>query len=132
MAKPRKLKIHDPNVVDRICTAIKVGATNEQAARCAGVSDRAIRSWLEKACVPGCRKVYSDFAEALSRARDEGIVTLAARIYKASEHDWRAAAHILACRSDDWVKKERRELSGKEGQPVGLQVFLPELEERKR
>ena len=46
-----------------------------------------------------------------------------------ADPDWRAAAHILSVRErDTWAKKHHLELTGKDEGPIGVRLFLPELE----
>jgi hypothetical protein len=135
--KPKKPgpipKLLDPVVREKLLNAVKVGLTYEQAAASAGLHRDTIRQWLVKADEPDAPEVYRLFRQALEQAQHEGLEELAARIYAASNKDWKAAAHLLACRyPEHWAKQERRqvELSGADDKPA-IQIFLPDRGGRK-
>jgi transcriptional regulator with XRE-family HTH domain len=135
--KPKKPgpipKLLDPVVREKLLNAVKVGLTYEQAAASAGISLNTITKWLAKAREPSADEIYTDFIKALEQAQYEGLEELAARIYAASNKDWKAAAHLLACRyPEHWAKQERRqvELSGADDKPA-IQIFLPDRGGRK-
>jgi hypothetical protein len=100
-------KLLDKAIVDRLLAAIRVGATHEEAAHCAGIHPSTMYVWLSKARQPRAPKLYTDFAEKFKRAESNGMVTVAERVFRASSDDWRAGAHWLACRSIRWVSREK-------------------------
>ncbi len=77
-----------------ILAAIKCGAPNKVACEGAGVGESTLYQWLELARErPGSE--YAEFAEQLTRARQEGRISRLALIQKAAKLDWRAAAWLL-------------------------------------
>ena len=84
MARPTKLT---PDVQQRICDAVGIGATYEHAAAYGGVSYEAFNTW---------RKRYVQFSEALKAAEGRAVVGWLAKIEKAaSDGTWLAAAWKL-------------------------------------
>lgn len=102
----RKSKIDDPAAVNKIVKAIKAGCTNEQAAGSVGISKKTLQEWLQRAEDPKEPEKFREFRDRITRARDEGIVSLAEIIRKASGRDWHAAKFILSVRSKEWVEKK--------------------------
>jgi len=125
----RASRIFGETLRGRIKAAIRAGCTQEVACQAAGVSTTAFQLWMQKARLPGDDfAMYRAFAAEMSRARGEGEAVLAARVFKASEHDWKAAARILAVRHPDrWANVERRMHSSAGGGPVRIEIVGPEL-----
>lgn len=89
--RPSKLT---PSTEARILNAVRCGAPNRVACAAAGISERTLYTWEERARDrPGSD--YAAFAERLDRARQEGITARLAIIQKAAVTDWRAAAWLL-------------------------------------
>lgn len=84
MARPTKLT---PDVQQRICDAVGIGATYEHAAAYGGVAYETFNGW---------RKRYVQFSEALKAAEGRAVVGWLAKIEKAaSDGTWQAAAWKL-------------------------------------
>lgn len=88
-----------PDVVARICAAIRAGATHEAAAGAAGIARKTLQTW--KARGEAGEEPYAAFSEGLARAHEEGQVRLVAIIANAAVTDWKAAAWILERRHRD-------------------------------
>ncbi len=89
--RPSKLT---PQVVAMVLAAIRCGASNRIACEGAGVGKSTLYQWLELARErPGSE--YAEFADQLTRARQEGRISRLAIIQKAAKMDWRAAAWLL-------------------------------------
>lgn len=108
-------------VLEIVCKGVKLGLSYERAAENAGVSRSVLHRWI---AADNAGKVqYRGVCDALAKARAEGETRLLARVIKAGEEDWRAAAWILERRHpDQYARVERRELTGPDGSPVQLQV----------
>ena len=91
LGRPSKLT---PDTEARILNAIRCGAPNKVACAAAGIGERTLYQWLEKSKeLPDSE--YAQFAQSLTRARQEGIAARLAIIQKAAGQDWRAAAWLL-------------------------------------
>lgn len=76
-----------PEVQQRICDALGVGATYEHAAAFGGIAYETLNEW---------RKSKPQFSEALKDAEGRAAVALLAKIQKAAgQGTWQAAAWIL-------------------------------------
>jgi hypothetical protein len=91
LGRPSKLT---PDTEARILGAIRCGAPNKVACAAAGIGESTLYQWLDKAEELPVSD-YAEFAESLTRARQEGIAARLAIIQKAAGTDWRAAAWLL-------------------------------------
>jgi hypothetical protein len=83
---PRRSKL-TPEVQQRICDAVVIGATYEHAAAYGGVAYETFNNW---------RKANVQFSEALKAAEARAVVGWLAKIEKAaSDGTWQAAAWKL-------------------------------------
>lgn len=82
---PRPTK-YAPEVVERICEAIRMGATYELAAGYGGVHYDTLRTWT---------RTKPAFFEALKAAEAEAAVGWLSKIEAASDESWQAAAWKL-------------------------------------
>lgn len=90
----RKTK-RTPEVEKRILDALRVGATQRDAAAAAGIDETTLWRWKE---------AFADFAESVTRAEGACAARMAARIYQEAtkdDGDWRA--------SESWLKRRRRD-----------------------
>lgn len=84
MARPTKLT---PEVQERICQAIAIGATYDLACKYGGITAETFAQW---------RKGKSGFSEAVQEAEGRAVVGWLAKIEKAaSDGTWQAAAWKL-------------------------------------
>jgi hypothetical protein len=96
MARPSKCSSEREQA---LLVAIRAGNTRRAACAYAGISEDSLERWAKRS---------AGFAEGLTRAEAEAEVSLVAIIRKAAETDWRAAAHLLACRRpEDWSPRAR-------------------------
>ncbi len=91
VGRPSKLT---PETEERILNAIRCGAPNKVACAAAGIGERTLYQWEEKARDQPDSE-YAQFAQKLTRAREEGITARLAIVMKAAKVDWRAAAWLL-------------------------------------
>lgn len=83
----------------RIVDALRAGNSRRAACASAGISDETLARWLEHSV---------DFAEAVMRAEADSELELVKIIRNAAAEDWKAAAHLLACRwPDTWAKRSQ-------------------------
>ncbi len=94
-------------VEDAIIENIRNCATQEIAARSAGISYRTLRNWLVWG--EAGREPYFHFFQALTRARVEVEYKLVDVWWKAAQRDWRAAMALLEQRFPETYGKRRLE-----------------------
>ena len=91
--RPSKLT---PKTRERICAAIRQGATREIAAASGGVGVSTVNDWLRLADVPDAAPKYSAFSAAVKLAEaDNALRALAVIEGAAIDGSWQAAAWIL-------------------------------------
>ena len=125
MARPHKFT---QATVDLILEGVRKGLPYKVAAEAAGVHYDTFNEWRKGELPQGRNKVerqaiadlFSEFSEALTRARAEGIGVLHDRIREASEKDWRAALALLERMDPDNYGRNRLEITGKDGGPIEL------------
>lgn len=83
MARPTK---YTPEAVERICEAIRLGATYELAAGYAGITYATFNTW---------RQEKPQFFDAVKEAEAAGALAWLRRIESASAETWQAAAWKL-------------------------------------
>ena len=113
MARRSKLT---PEVQQRICDAIVIGATYEHAAAYGGVAYETFNNW---------RHANVQFSEALKAAEARAVVGWLAKIEKAaSEGTWQAAAWKLERRYPDRYGRtvQQVEHGGIAGEPMTIKV----------
>lgn len=120
MARPgHKPAVLDPVVRAKILTALRTMAPLSVAARCAGLTGRAVELWLQKARTPGTRRVYRTFAAEVEKAEAEAEVFMAGTIAAKARKEWTAAAWLLERKYPErWGRRERFEVSGPGGAPL--------------
>jgi hypothetical protein len=121
MARPTKLT---PEIVDKICLAIRIGNHAKVAAALAGIGETTYYKWLEKADEPNAKKEYREFRESIERAEAEAEIEAVSRIRQASNNgDWKAAGWYLERKHGDrWGRNDklRQEISGINGAPIAI------------
>ena len=130
MARPTKLT---PEVHEAIVDGINAGLTFRLTCARAGVNPATFYRWLEKG-ETAKSGAYSEFCDAVERAKADSALRLISQITLQAPADWRAAAFILERRfPDDYGR--RAELTGKAGGPVQVDtkvqtqhVFQPSKE----
>ena len=115
MARPTKLT---PEVQQTLVFALSEGATVEHACDYAGIHKDTLYDWLKRG--EAGEAEFSDFSDAITRARGRGIVTDLATISKAVlAGDWKAAAWRLEHRYPaEYGKKVKTQ--GDPEQPVEI------------
>lgn len=83
MARPTK---YTPDCVERICEALKMGATYDLAAGYGGITYETFNTW---------RDAKPEFSDAVKAAEAEAAVGWLRKIEAASDESWQAAAWKL-------------------------------------
>ncbi len=98
---------YEPARVAKIIDAINLGATYELAAGYAGISPDTLTAWKDR---------YPDFSDMLREAEGRAATKWLAKIERAADIDWKAAA---------W-KLERRHPTqyGKQSEPTNVNVTI--------
>jgi transposase len=105
-----------PEVEKKILDAVRAGASMADAAGHAGVGERTVYDWLERAQQPKGPTKFSQFSQSLTRARADAKVGAIAAIRSAMPEDWRAALAFLERRHpQEWGRRTAHEVSGPEG-----------------
>ena len=120
MGRPTKLT---PEVQERIVQALRAGNYQETAAAYAGIGESTFYEWMERGRdEPG--SVYSEFVEAVTKAKADAEVRDVALIDKAAtDGSWQAAAWKLERKFPHrWGRVNRTEISGPDGAPVKVEV----------
>jgi transposase-like protein len=104
-----------------IIDLIRSGAFVKTAAQANGISESTLHYWVSRADEPDADPMYSEFSEALTRARALAEVDAVKLIVEAGHKHWRAAAWFLE-RSfpEHYGNRRRLEHVGGEGGPITL------------
>ena len=124
MARPKGTSRLDlePQLVSRIVTYIKAGAYLETAAAAAGVVKSTLHRWLRRGAEG--EEPFASFADAVHAALAEAEIRDLARIDRAAETQWQAAAWKLERRNPKmWGRREYTELTGADGGPIKYEQF---------
>jgi hypothetical protein len=112
---PRRSKL-TPEVQQRICDAVVIGATYEHAAAYGGIAQSTLYEWL---------KAKPEFSEALKAAEARAVVGWLAKIEKAaSDGTWQAAAWKLERRYPNVFGRtvQQVEHSGPGAEPLTIRI----------
>lgn len=94
---------------ERICVAIRQGATLESAAIYAGVPRSTFHDWLRRGRQPGARNPYKAFVAQIDEALAHFEVNAVAQIAKAgADGEWQASAWRLERRYPDRYGRRTR------------------------
>ena len=119
MTAGAKLKL-TPAVQKKITDAIAGGNYNVVAAQFAGIGQSTFYLWLEQgenAQSGKKREFWEAVKDAEARAETRNVLL----IERAADTQWQAAAWMLERKHyDRWGRKERHELTGKDGDPIAL------------
>ena len=111
MGRPPKL---NDEVTEAVARLIKVGVSNDIAAKSAGIGRSTFYDWMQRGTQPGkATAPHRKFRAAVEQAQAEAEATLVARISKAAANgSWQAAAWLLERGSPErWAKKKEREIA---------------------
>lgn len=106
MARPTKL---DADRQARICEALALGVSIEAAAAHAGLSATCVHEWMSRGRKG--ERLYAEFLEATTRARDAAEVRYAAVVAKAAKEGSESAARW-------WLERRRPETWGRKDADV--------------
>src|SRR5690349_20832931 len=114
--RPGRPTLLTPAVLDRVCKALREGATWEWAAMVAGIGPATLFTWKAKGTLPDAPPEYGEFLEAVTRAREEWVQVQLREIERAAstpnaktgQLDWRAREFLLETMERDRFGKARR------------------------
>ena len=119
MARPTKLT---PERHTAIVQAILAGNYAETAARYAGVATTTFYNWMNRG-KDGKSGLYVEFVDAVENAKAQAEIRDVALIERAAKVTWQAAAWMLERKFPDrWGRREKVELTGKDGGPIKHEV----------
>lgn len=100
-----------PALQQQICDSVRAGNWLETAAQAAEIDRDTLFAWKRKGRADleagRTNSIYAQFVNAIARAEAECEAASLARICKAAERDWRAAAWLLERRvPDHWVLRQ--------------------------
>src|SRR5262249_22072438 len=84
--KPGRPTKYDPQTVDKLLAALRVGLTHKQACLACGISQSTLADWRER---------YPDLEPRMEAAREEARQKALEGIKDAGQKDWRALAEWL-------------------------------------
>lgn len=118
----------DQERTDRMVAALRAGNFRQVACEYSGIDLSTFARWMRN----GLRQPNTDwgkFRRAVLEAERSAEVNCVARVMKATEKDWKAAAWWLERkRSNHWSRKEKLEHTGSNGGPIKANVkVLKEL-----
>lgn len=123
----RKTKL-DKDHTDRMVAALRAGNFRQVACEYSGLDYSTVVRWMRLG-TQRPNTPYGEFRRAVLEAERHAEVNCVARVMKAAEKDWKAAAWWLERkRNDRWSRKEKLEHTGSKGGPITAQVkVLKEL-----
>jgi hypothetical protein len=101
-----------PEIQERICGAIRIGATYRCSAKYAGINRATFFVWMKKGRTQK-RGLYRDFHSAVRKANAEAEVAAVRAIWQAGQNgDWKAAAWWLERRNPQrWALRDRKQFA---------------------
>lgn len=94
--------------IKQMSQAIRLGLTQRSACAAYGIHETTLCRWLDKARDGKGTKLEREMLEAITRARDEGQLRMAALVAKAAETNPENARWFLERRfSEGWANKQR-------------------------
>lgn len=118
----------DKDHQDRMVAALRAGNFRQVACEYSGLDYSTFARWMRTG-VQRPNSEFGAFRKAILEAERHAEVNCVARVMKAAEKDWKAAAWWLERkRSERWSRKEKLEHTGASGGPIKAQVkVLKEL-----
>lgn len=124
-----------PELQKEFCSYVAAGITKKGACEACFITESALYDWIQKgerAKAEGKTTIYSEFAESVKKAEAKFKLSHIKNIKNAAESgNWQASAWMLerVCR-DEYGKKERVEVTGKDEKPVEVesrvQIYIPD------
>ena len=106
---------YTPEIAERIATRVAMGNYRETAAAAEGIAKSTFFEWLDR---------YSDFSDLIEKADAQAEGKRVKTILQAADGGkWQAAAWYLERKCfDRWGRKDRHELTGKDGGGIKYEV----------
>ena len=119
MARPKhttKLEL-EPELAARIITYIRAGSYLETAAAAGGVNKSTLHRWLQRGSEG--EEPFAKFCDQVEAALAEAELRDLARIDRAADSNWQAAAWKLERRNPKmWGRREYTQVTGADGGPI--------------
>ena len=116
----RPPKLH-PEISKKICDAIRAGNFRETSALWAGVSAERLSKWMHHPGFP-----YVEFQRAVIEAEQAAHVRAVTIVMNKATEDPRHAQWWLERKFPDlWGRRDHHEITGPNGGPMQVQVYLP-------
>ncbi len=90
----------------KLLEAIREGNTLSASCTRAGISYSTFTEWMRKGEAEKAGE-FHDLAQDVRGSEAEAEANLVGMMRSAAKDDWRAAAHLLSCRSKDWVQRSK-------------------------
>ena len=101
VCRGRRPKLLSSAVRQRLLAAVEHGCTFETAAAAAGIGKSTLFDWFRRGRSEPEGGLHAQLLAEVEAARDVGTAKLAQIIFEAAPVDWRAGAHLLACRDPE-------------------------------
>jgi hypothetical protein len=123
VGRPSKLT---PEVIERICEALRAGNFIEPSCEYAGVSHESYFKWMRRANDDDASPLHLQFKESVTRARSTAEIRNVAMIQRAAQqpNHWTAAAWWLErVAPARWGKQQKitAEITGANGGPIRVE-----------
>ncbi len=116
--RPTKLT---PAIRRKILSVLKAGNYRNVAAAVAGISPERLSKWMAMNGEP-----YESFRQAVIETEKQVEIELVTGIVTAGKKDPDIALKYLERKYHDrWGRKDRHEVTGKDGAPMAVQIYLP-------
>jgi hypothetical protein len=126
MARPTKLT---PELEEKVITSIKAGNFRNAAARWAGIDDSTFRRWMRRG-TKARKGPLASFARRVLEAEKAAEMRCVALVMKAAAEDARHAEWWLERKYPQrWGRKQRHEITGKNGEVIRAQAEVADLTE---
>ena len=123
--KGRQTKL-TPDLVGKVCNAIRAGNYAKVACAMAGISEAIYYRWLQEGKKDGAKGIYLEFVESIERAEAEAEVHAVALIKQAANNgSLRASQWYLERKhSDRWGRKDmiKQEITGANGANIFVTI----------
>jgi hypothetical protein len=113
-----------PDAHTAIVRAVKTGVTRKAAAFIGGISDRTLRTWVERGATG--EEPFASFADDLAEAESEVEQAMTATVLHCAikKKDWRAAQAWLEKRVPEWRPGPANGQDGSDTKPTEVYITV--------
>lgn len=119
----RKSKLNE-ELINRAAELVNAGHYDNTVFTCLGIGETTWYRWInlgEEDFLNGKNTIVAKFWESVSKARAAAEIRNLEIVQTAANDDWKAAAWFLERKyNEKWGRKEKTELTGKNGGPVEI------------